>query len=40
MQQTILSDMFIEGLSKDDIVIITGGFPQNKDTNFMKIEKI
>lgn len=27
-------------ISKDDIVIITGGFPQNKDTNFMKIEKI
>ena len=31
------------GLNKDDIILITGGFPNNtefKTTNFMKIEKI
>ena len=36
----ILRRMYFLDISKDDIVIITGGFPQNKDTNFMKIEKI
>ena len=29
-----------EQISSGDIIIITGGFPQNKDTNFMKIEII
>jgi len=29
-----------EQIQSQDIVIITGGFPQNKDTNFIKIEVI
>lgn len=28
------------GLQKGDLVVITGGFPQNKSTNFLKIEEI
>lgn len=27
-------------LNKDDVVIVTGGFPRNQKTNFMKIERI
>jgi S-adenosylmethionine synthetase len=37
------SKMAVEATIKDDLILITGGFPNNaeeKTTNFMKIEKI
>ena len=38
-----MSTLYCMNLDKDDLILITGGFPNNtevKTTNFMKIERI